>query len=67
VTFADNLDKVGSGLEAAVKGYNAAVGTFEQTLIPGARRFVELGARGAKELTAPEPIDLGVRVIAKKS
>jgi len=67
VTFADNLDKVGTGLEAAVKGYNAAVGTFEQTLLPGARRFVELGARGAKDLTPPEAVDAGVRIVAKKS
>jgi len=52
--FADNLDKVGRGLETANKAYNAAVGSFEQTLLPGARKFSELGAKGAKELPAPE-------------
>lgn len=66
-TFADNLDKVGRGLESALKGYNAAVGSFEQTLLPGARKFAELGARGAKELSSPERIDTGLREIVKKS
>ena len=54
VNFADNLDRVGRGLETANKAYNAAVGSFEQTLLPGARKFPELGAKGAKELPAPE-------------
>lgn len=66
-SFADNLDKVGSGLETAVKGFNAAVGSFEQTLLPGARRFAELGARGAKELTPPGPVETGVRPVAKRA
>ena len=52
--FAENLDKVGRGLESANKAYNAAVGSFEQALLPGARKFSELGAKGAKELPAPE-------------
>jgi DNA recombination protein RmuC len=67
VTFADNFDKVGRGLEIAVKGFNAAVGSFEQNLLPGARRFAELGVKGAKELEAPAAVDTGVREIAKKS
>lgn len=65
--FADSLAKVGAALETAVKGYNAAVGSFEQTLLPGARRFAELGARGMKELNGPEGVDTGVRIVAKRS
>jgi DNA recombination protein RmuC len=67
VTFADNFDRVGRGLDSAVKGFNAAVGSFEQTLLPGARRFAELGVKGAKELTAPAAAETGVREIAKKA
>jgi DNA recombination protein RmuC len=67
VTFADNFDRVGRGLDSAVKGFNAAVGSFEQTLLPGARRFAELGAKGAKELSPPAVVDTAVREIAKKS
>jgi DNA recombination protein RmuC len=65
--FADNLSRMGGGLEAAVKGYNAAVGSFEQTLLPGARRFAELGAKGAKDLEAPLAVDSGVREVVKKA
>ena len=66
VTFADNLGRVGGELESAVKGYNAAVGSFEQTLLPGARRFAELGAKGAKELEGPGAVESGVRTLVKK-
>ena len=66
VTFADNLGRVGGEPESAVKGYNAAVGSFEQTLVPGARRFAELGAKGAKELEVPAAVESGIRTIVKK-
>ncbi len=55
-TFAENLDRVGRSLEAANKGYNAAVGSFESMLLPGARRFAELGAHGTKEIKEPKLI-----------
>jgi DNA recombination protein RmuC len=64
--FADNLDKIGRGLDTAVKGYNAAVGSFEGMLLPGARKLAELGARGAKELNAPESVDTAAREVVKR-
>ncbi|MDP2136388.1 MAG: DNA recombination protein RmuC [Candidatus Didemnitutus sp.] len=64
--FADNLDKVGRGLETAGKAYNAAVGSFEQTLLPGARKFEELGAKGMKDLAAPQPAETQPRDILKR-
>lgn len=67
VGFAENLDKVGRGLDAAMKGYNSAVGSFEQTLLPGARRFAELGAKGTKELAAPAVVETPAREVAKRS
>jgi DNA recombination protein RmuC len=65
--FADNLDKVGRGLETASKAYNAAVGSFEQTLLPGARKFSELGAKGAKELVEPAPVESTPRDVLKRA
>jgi DNA recombination protein RmuC len=65
--FADNLDKVGRGLETANKAYNAAVGSFEQTVLPGARKFSELGAKGAKELTdGPAVVEVTPRDVLKR-
>lgn len=67
VTFADNLDKVGRALDTALKGYNAAVGSFEASVLPGARRFAELGARGAKELNAPSAVETTPRDVLKRT
>ncbi len=66
-TFAENLDKVGRGLDTAMKGYNQAVGSFEGMLLPGARKLAELGARGAKELNAPGTVDTAPRDVVKRS
>jgi DNA recombination protein RmuC len=65
--FADNLDKIGRGLDTALKGYNTAVGSFEGMLLPGARKLAELGARGAKELASPGVVDTAPRDVTKRS
>jgi DNA recombination protein RmuC len=64
--FADNLDKIGRGLDTAMKGYNNAVGSFEGMLLPGARKLAELGAKGAKELTVPGTVDTAPRDVVKR-
>lgn len=66
-TFAENLDKIGRGLDTAMKGYNQAVGSFEGMLLPGARKLAELGARGAKELAPPGTVDTAPRDVVKRS
>jgi DNA recombination protein RmuC len=65
--FSEHLEKIGRGLENAVKGYNAAVGSFETSMLPGARKFGELGARGVKELALPTSVETGVREVTKRS
>ena len=65
--FADNLDKIGRGLDSALRGYNTAVGSFEGALLPGARKFAELGAKGAKELSAPSQVEIAPREVVKKA
>lgn len=64
--FADNLEKVGRGLETASKAYNSAVGSFEGMLLPGARKLAELGAKGAKELAPPSSVETAVRDVTKR-
>lgn len=66
-TFSEHLEKVGRGLDAAVKGYNAAIGSFEGSVLPGARKFAELGAKGAKDATSPALIDTHARDVTKRS
>ena len=60
-TFAEHLTRVGKGLESAVSHYNKAVGSFESKVIPGARKFTELGLSTAKELENPAPVETGLR------
>lgn len=67
VGFADNLEKIGRSLDTALKGYNTAVGSFENSVLPGARRFAELGARGAKELMPPASIETMPRDVVKRA
>jgi DNA recombination protein RmuC len=64
-TYLEHFEKVGHGLETATRSYNAAVGSLEGTLIPGARKFAELGAKGTKELTAPASVETAPRDVAK--
>lgn len=66
-TFAEHLENVGSGLKSALGHYNKAVGSYEGTLLPGARKFAELGAKGAKNLPAPDPIEIAPRDLTKRS
>ncbi len=67
VVFSEHLERAGRGLEQATAAYNKAVGSFEGSLLPGARKFTELGARGAKELPALPGIETTVRDLARRS
>jgi len=56
-TFADHLGKLGSHLTRSVESYNKAVGSFDGRVLPGARKFREMGIRRKKDLPEPEPVD----------
>jgi DNA recombination protein RmuC len=66
-TFTECLEKIGRGLDNAVKGFNGAVGSFEGMLIPGARKFAELGAPGSKKIETPAQVETTVREVAKRN
>ncbi|HZZ19066.1 MAG TPA: DNA recombination protein RmuC [Opitutaceae bacterium] len=65
-TFAEHMGSAARGLSSAVSNFNKAVGSFEGSVTPGARKFAELGAKGAKELTEIPIVDLEVRDIIRK-
>jgi len=66
-TYVEHFERVGRSLETATKSYNAAVGSLEGMVLPGARKFAELGAKGAKELPAIEPVETAVRDLSKRA
>ncbi len=55
--FTSHMNKVGKQLAASVENYNRAVGSLERKVLPGARKFVELGIRPKKELEQAEPLE----------
>ena len=50
IRFSDHLGKVGRNLNSSVEAYNKAVGSFDSRVLPGVRRFTELGIRSKKEI-----------------
>jgi DNA recombination protein RmuC len=64
-TMVDHLSSVGSSLKQAANSYDRLVGSLEQKVLPGARRFKELGVSTTKELDVVEPLHLTVRRVQK--
>lgn len=53
-TFSGHMNKVGKQLASSVEHFNKAVGSLERNVLPGARKFVELGIHAKKPI---EPVD----------
>jgi len=56
-TFVSHMNKVGRQLASSVENYNKAVGSLERSVLPGARKFVELGVHPKKEMEKLEALD----------
>jgi DNA recombination protein RmuC len=54
--FGEHLGKLGKSLGSSVESFNRAVGSLEQQVLPGARRFPELGLRVNRDIDPIEPI-----------
>ncbi len=63
-TFGDYLGKLGKSLSSSVDHYNKAVGSFDSRVLPGARKFNELGIRAKKELEDGNQVEKMVRPLA---
>ncbi len=61
-TFRNHLGKLGNALEQSLRAFNASVGSLERSVLPGARKFVELGVRGEKPIEELTEIEVSVRV-----
>lgn len=55
--FTSHLGRLGRSLNGSVDAFNAAVGSLERQVLPGARKFTELGVRPDREIEAIEPLD----------
>jgi DNA recombination protein RmuC len=61
----EHLQDVGSHLGQAADSYNRFVGSLESKVLPGARRFKEMGVSSSKALELPEPLRLSLRQVTK--
>jgi DNA recombination protein RmuC len=61
-TMANHFTRVGKGLDAAMSGYNAAVGSLESSVLPQARRFEQLdAAKASTEMPMLEERSIEIR------
>ena len=61
LTFTEHLGKLGSSLGSSIDHYNKAVGSLERSVLPGARKFTELGIESRKKIESVEPIEKAPR------
>jgi DNA recombination protein RmuC len=65
-TFGEHLAKLGRSLDSSVESFNKAVGSFDTRVLPGARRFVELGINTRKQVPEPDQIEHGTRRVESR-
>ena len=61
-TYTGHIADVGKELDAAVRAYNKSVGSLERMVLPGVRRFTELGVQPKKEIPPTRPVETALRV-----
>ena len=59
--FSQHLGRLGADLESSVRTYNKAVGSLERNVLPGARKFTELGVRSERTIEPLAEIETAVR------
>lgn len=64
VTFTEHMERLGRSLGSSVDHFNRAVGSLERQVLPGARRFTDLGLRPRKDLGTTEQVEKTARSIA---
>jgi DNA recombination protein RmuC len=62
--FGEHMAKIGRSLGLSVDAYNSAVGSLERQVLPGARKFTELGLRPEREIEEITPVEKLTRVPA---
>jgi len=60
--FGEHMTKIGRSLGLSVDAYNSAVGSLERQVLPGARKFTELGLRPEREIEEIAPVEKLARV-----
>ncbi len=67
VTFTEHLSKLGNSLNKSVEFFNKSVGSLERQVLPGARRFEEMGIQAKDKIPTLDPIEKSVRETTSNS
>ena len=66
-TFVTHMNRVGRQLASSVENYNKAVGSLERSVLPGARKLVDLGVHEKKPLEKLDTLDPVPRTMIENS
>jgi DNA recombination protein RmuC len=64
-TMVEHLGGVGKNIKQAADSYDRFIGSLETKVLPGARRFKDLGVRSSRDIEMPDPLSLTVRRVSK--
>lgn len=62
-TLTEHFAKVGDRLQSTVRAYNDSVGSFERSVLPGARKLKDHGITSTSDLAELRDIELAVRTV----
>jgi DNA recombination protein RmuC len=57
----EHVDRVGQHLKQAADSYDRFIGSLEQKVLPGARRFKDLGVSTSKTIEPGDQLNLALR------
>jgi DNA recombination protein RmuC len=63
ITFAEHLSRLGRSLDSSVDNFNKAVGSYDSRVLPGARKFVDMGIHATREPAQPAQVERGTRQV----
>jgi DNA recombination protein RmuC len=62
----EHLSGVGKNIKQAADSYDRFIASLETKVLPGARRFKELGVRSNRDIEMPDPLNLTMRKVRKE-
>jgi len=65
-TYTTHIVDVGRELDGAVQAYNKSIGSLERMVLPGIRRFTELGVQPKKEIPPTKPVENSLRRVQQE-
>lgn len=66
-SFAEHLAQLGKSLDGSVQSFNRAVGSFDTRVLPGARKFTEMGISASRDVPELDPIERATREIQSQT